>query len=60
MPDINVIKSAILATLNPAASRLVAGNRQKMSVTLGAEAGQKNFGGGQLASPEVREAAPTR
>src|SRR5258708_12975733 len=54
MPDINVIKSAISATLNPAASRLVAGNRQKMSVTLGADAGQKNSGEANSPPPKSR------
>src|SRR5437016_3250238 len=54
MPDTNSTKSTIYATQNPPASQLVTPSRQKLSVTLDEDAGQKNGGRPTRLPPKTR------
>src|SRR5437016_9467355 len=54
MPDANATKSNIYTTPNPPASQLVTPSRQKMSVTLDEDAGQKNGGRPTRLPPKTR------
>src|SRR6266550_3819659 len=54
MPDTNSTKSTIYDTQNPPASPLVTPSRQKLSVTLDEDAGQRNGGRPTRLPPKTR------
>src|SRR5438094_950768 len=54
MPDTNSTKSTIYATQNPPASQLVTPSRQKLSVTVDEDAGQRNGGRPTRLPPKTR------